>query len=245
MPNPVLNDKFFANENVLDESPMTINGTINKTVLLFAILLISAGYTFSLVFSGYIDHAQMLTTGGAIVGFVLALIICFSRNKNLFKFLTPLYALAEGCFVGGISAFFEATWTGIILQAVICTFAVILTMLALYRTGVIRATEKFKSVVFTATTSIVAIYLIQFIASFFGRSIPQIFTASPIGIGFSAIVILIAATNLIIDFDIIEKYAENMQPKDYEWYGGFALMLTIVWLYIEMLQLLAKLSSRD
>ena len=118
-------------------------------------------------------------------------------------------------------------------------------MLGLFKAGVIKATEKFRSVVLISTLSIGAIYLIQFIASFFGRSIPQIFTASPMGIGFSVIVIFIAALNLILDFDFIERGSENMLHKDYEWYGAFGLMVTIVWLYIEMLRLIAKLSSRE
>ena len=245
MSNPVLNDKFLENERVLDSMPMTINGTINKTLILFACLAITAIYTFSLVFAGYMDHAKMLTFGGAIVGFILALIIIFSRNTTLFKILTPIYALAEGCFIGGISAFFEASWAGIVAQAVICTMITVLMMLGLYRANIIKATEKFRSVVIISTASICAIYLIQIIASFFARSIPQIFTASPIGIGFSIIVVGIAALNLILDFDFIEKGSNAMLQREYEWYGAFGLMVTIVWLYIEILKLLAKLNSRD
>lgn len=245
MSNPVLNDKFLENERVLDSAPMTINGTINKTLILFLCLALAAGYTFSAFLSGYMDQAKMLTFGGAIVGFILALIIIFSRNKTVFKYLTPLYALAEGCFVGGISAFFEASWAGIVAQAVICTMVAVLMMLGLYRANLIRATEKFRSVMIISTASVCAIYLIQIVASFFGRSIPQIFTASPIGIGFSIIVVGIAALNLILDFDFIEKGADAMLEKEYEWYGAFGLMVTIVWLYLEMLKLLAKLSSRE
>ena len=245
MSNPILNDKFLENERVLDERPMTVSGAINKTLILFLCLLLPAVYTFSLMMSGYIDHAQMLTIGGAIVGFILAMVIIFWRNPSSYKFLTPLYAIAEGCFVGGISAFFESAWIGIILQAVICTLMTVLVMLGLFRTGIIKATEKFRSVVLISTLSIGAIYLIQIIASFFGRSIPQIFTASPLGIGFSVIVILIAALNLVLDFDFIEKGSEAMLQKEYEWYGAFGLMVTIVWLYIEMLRLLAKLYSRE
>lgn len=245
MSNPVLNDNFLENERVLDSRPMSVSGAVNKTLILFLCLLIPAVYTFSLMMSGYIDHAKMLTTGGAIVGFILAMVIIFWRNPSSYKFLTPLYAVAEGCFVGGISAFFESEWVGIVLQAVICTLMTVFVMLGLFKAGVIKATEKFRSVVLISTLSIGAIYLIQFIASFFGRSIPQIFTASPMGIGFSVIVIFIAALNLILDFDFIERGSENMLHKDYEWYGAFGLMVTIVWLYIEMLRLIAKLSSRE
>lgn len=245
MSNPVLNDKFLENERVLDSAPMTISGSINKTLILFGCLLLSAVYTFSLVASGFMDKAQMLTIGGAVVGFVIAMIMIFSRQSGWFKFLAPLYAVAEGFFIGGISAFFEASWAGIVSQAVLGTLVTVLMMLGLYKTGVLRATERFRSVVILATASIAVIYLIQIAASFFGRSIPQIFTASPIGIGFSAVVVVIAALNLILDFDFIERGSEAMLEREYEWYGAFGLMVTIVWLYIEILKLIAKLNSRE
>ena len=245
MSNPVLNDRFLENERVLEGATMTVSGAINKTLILLLCLLASAVYTFSVVASGFVDKAQMLTIGGAVVGFILAMVIIFSRKVEWFKFLTPAYAIAEGFFVGGISAFFEASWVGIVAQAIMGTLVTILMMLGLYKAGVIRATEKFRSVLLLATASIAVIYLIQFVASFFGRSIPEIFTASGIGIGFSILVVGIAALNLIIDFDFIERGAMSMLERDYEWYGAFGLMVTIVWLYIEMLRLIAKLNSRN
>ena len=245
MSNPVLNDKLFEREQALESSPMTVSGAINKTLILLLALIIPAIYTFSLMFAGFADKAQMLTIGGAIVGFVLALIMIFGRNTASFKFLAPAYAVAEGFFVGGISAFFEASWAGIILQAVIATLVTVFFMLGMFKTGLIRATERLRSVVFISTASIFAIYLIQFIASFFGRSIPQIFTATPLGIGFSHFVVAIAALNLIFDFEFIQQGEARMLDKEYEWYGAFGLMVTIVWLYIEILKLLAKLNSRD
>lgn len=245
MSNPVLNDKFLEREGVIDSAPMTINGAINKTLVLFVCLLVSAVYTFSLVAAGFTDKAQMLTYGGAIGGFILAMIIIFSRNLTVYKYLTPVYAVAEGFFVGGLSAFFESAFAGIVFQAVTATFVTVFMMLGLYRAGIIRATEKFRSTVILATLSIAAIYVIQIVASFFGRSIPEIFTASSIGIGFSAIVIVIASLNLILDFDFIERGAQAMLEKEYEWYGAFGLMVTIVWLYVEILRLLAKLNSRN
>ena len=169
----------------------------------------------------------------------------FSKNSRIFKFLAPAYAVAEGFFVGGISAFFEAFWAGIILQAVIATLVTVLFMLGMFKAGLIRVTEKLRSVVLISTASILAIYIIQFIASFFGRSIPQIFTATPIGIGFSLLVVAIAALNLIFDFEFIQQGEERMLDKEYEWYGAFGLMVTIVWLYIEILKLIAKFNSRD
>ena len=243
----VLDNDYSADAVAIDSTSMTITGAINKTLILFSFLFISAAYTWGNLMAGFVDRVHMLTVGGAVVGFILAMIIIFSKNKTLYKYLTPVYALAEGCFIGGISAFFESSIAGLVAQAVIATLVTILTMLTLFRTGIIRATEKFRSTLFTATLSIGAIYLIQFIASvFFGRSIPQIFTVSPIGIGFSLFVVGIASLNLINDFDFIEKGAQYGLEKEYEWYGAFGLMVTIVWLYIEILHLLAKIAaSRD
>ena len=242
MSNPVLNETFLENERVLQGEPMSINGSISKSFILFGVLLIAAAYTWFLMASGYTDMAGMLAVGGAIVGFILAMVIIFTRKAM--HILTPLYAICEGFFVGGISAMFEASYSGIVFQAVTATFAAVFSMLALYRTGLIRATEKFRSVILISTLSIAVIYLIQIIASFFGRGIPQIFTSSNLGIVFSLFVVAIAALNLILDFDFIERGSEAMLEKQYEWYGAFGLMVTVVWLYIELLKLLAKLNSR-
>lgn len=245
MSNPVLNEKFLDSTRILEGEPMTINGAINKTMILFICLLIPAIYTWGLVLTGYVAQVQMLMWGGLAAGVIITLAIFFTRGSKAIMFLAPAYAIAQGFLVGGISAMFNGAYSGIVMQAVICTFGVLGMMLFLYRIGAIRATEKFRSVVILATASIFIIYLIQIIASIFGRGIPQIFTASAIGIGFSAIVITIASLNLILDFDFIEKGSEMMLEKTYEWYGAFGLMVTLVWLYIEILRLLAKLNSRD
>lgn len=242
MANPVFNENIVEQTRILDGEPMTVNGAINKTFILFACLILSACYTWYLAFNGFTDKAQLLTMGGAIVGLILALVIIFSRKA--LHVLTPLYAIAEGFFIGGVSAVYAAAYAGIVMQAVIATFAALASMLILFRTGLIRCTDKFRSVIFTATLSVAIIYLIQIIASFFGRGIPQIFTSSAIGIGFSIIVVAIAALNLIIDFDFIERGSQGMLEKKYEWYGAFGLMVSLVWLYLEILRLLAKLSDR-
>ena len=243
MSNPVLNENFVNQERVLDGEPMTINGAINKSLILLALVIVPAIYTWSLVFQGFMDKAMMLGTIGAIIGFILAMIICFARKG--IPVLAPLYAVCEGLFVGGISALFENQYSGIVMQAVGGTFACAAVMLVLYRFRVIQNTEKFRAVIFTATASVALIYLIQIIASFFGRSIPQIFTSSPIGIGFSIIVVAIASFNLISDCDFIERGSENFLPKEYEWFGAFGLTVTIVWLYIEVLKLVAKLRDNN
>jgi uncharacterized YccA/Bax inhibitor family protein len=237
MSNPILNDRFMETEGVVGGQIMTVNGTLDKTFLLFLCALLPAAYTWQLAGT---DQGNMLTMVGAIAGFVIAMIVAFTRNK----YLTPVYALCEGLFLGGISAMFNAAYPGIVIQAVLGTFAAMFTMLGLYRIGAIKCTDKFRSVIFTATISIAVLYLIQWIGSFFHYSIPAIFGAGTIGIGFSVLVVAIAALNLILDFDFIEKGSQAMLPKDYEWYGAFGLMVTLVWLYIEILRLLAKLRDR-
>ena len=237
MSNPILNDRFMETEGVVGGQIMTVNGTLDKTFLLFLCALLPAAYTWQLAGT---DQGNMLTMVGAIAGFVIALIVAFTRNK----YLTPVYAVCEGLFLGGISAMFNAAYPGIVIQAVLGTFAAMFTMLGLYRIGAIKCTDKFRSVIFTATISIAVLYLIQWIGSFFHYSIPAIFGAGTIGIGFSVLVVAIAAPNLILDFDFIEKGSQAMLPKDYEWYGAFGLMVTLVWLYIEILRLLAKLRDR-
>ncbi len=240
MANPILNDKFTAQERVLQGEPMTVNGTLQITAFLGILLVASAAFVWSRFTLGYTDLAILLTEAGAIVGFILALIVAFTR----IKYLIPVYAVCEGMFLGGISATFEASYPGIVSQAVLGTFAALFSMLALYRLNVIRCTDKFRSVIFIATASIAVIYLVDFIGHFFHFAIPMINTSSAVGIGFSLLVIVIAALNLIIDFDFIERGAQNYLPKDMEWYGAFGLMVTIVWLYLEILKLLAKLQDR-
>jgi uncharacterized YccA/Bax inhibitor family protein len=240
MSNPILNDRFTEAEGVVSGQVMTVNGTLDKTFLLFLCAIFPAAYTWNQFTAGFTDKAGMLMGIGAIVGFILALIISFTRNK----LLTPVYAMCEGLFLGGISAVFNQAYPGIVIQAVLATFATMFTMLGLYRLGIIRCTDKFRSVVFISTISIAVLYLMQWIGSFFHYSIPAIFGAGTIGIGFSLLVIAVAALNLILDFDFIERGSQSMLPKDYEWFGAFGLMVTLVWLYIEILRLLAKLRDR-
>ena len=240
MSNPILNDGFIQTEGIVNGQVMTVNGTLDKTFLLFLCALLPAFYTWQQFMSGFTDKAFMLMTVGAIAGFVLAMIVAFTRNK----YLTPIYAMCEGLFLGGISAVFNSEYPGIVIQAVLGTFAAMFSMLGLYRAGLIKCTDKFRSIIFTATISVAVLYLIQWIGSFFHYSIPALFGAGTIGIGFSVIVVAIAALNLILDFDFIERGSLAMLPKDYEWYGAFGLMVTLVWLYIEILRLLAKLRNR-
>ncbi len=240
MSNPVLNEKFIDRTNVIGE-PMTMNGVLQKTFVLFAMLFLSAIFIWVKGLEGHADVVAACTTGGAIVGFVVALIICFFRKMVL----TPVYAVAEGLFVGGVSYMMEAAYPGIVQTAVLGTLMTVAGMLVLYSTKIIKCSEKFTSVVMLMTFAVAGIYLVQFIGSFFGLSIPGLFGAGTVGIVFSIIVIGIAALNLILDFHFIETAAQNLLPKEYEWYFGFSIMVTVVWLYIEILRLLAKFNSRE
>ena len=240
MANPILNDKFTEQERVLDSAPMTVDGTIQITAFLGLLVIAGAAFTWTRMTAGYTDIAMMLTAGGGIVAFILGLIVSFTRNK----YLVPVYAVSEGLFLGGISATFEASYPGIVSQAVAGTFAALFSMLILYRANVIRCTDKFRSVIFISTLSIAGIYLINFIGSFFHMQVPLINSSSTLGLAVSAVVCVIAALNLIIDFDFIERGAQNYLPKDFEWFGAFGLMVTLVWLYLEILRLLAKFQDR-
>ena len=240
MTNPVFNQNIM--ERALDSEPMTINGSINKSFVLLALLFATSLVVWDLFTKGYTDKAYALGTAGFIISIVSFIVIMF--NRKALPIAAPIYAASEGLLLGGISAVVETKYPGIALQAIGLTMMCLFSMLFLYRVGVIKCTDKFRSTIFIATLSIAGIYLINFIGSFFGMQVPQIFTSSTLGIGFSLLVVGIASLNLIIDFDFIEKGSQNMLPKIYEWYGAFGLMVTLVWLYIEILNLLMKLKER-
>ena len=246
MSNPIikLEEQNAENERVIaidGNSVMTVNGALHITALLGLILVLSAGIVWTKFAQGHTDFGMMLTSIGAIVGFISVLIISFLRVTVLI----PVYAVCEGLFIGGISAIFENSYPGIVAQAAAGTFAALFSMLILYRTGIIKCTDKFRSVIFISTLSIAGIYLVDFIGRFFNYAVPIINTATNAGILFSVIVVVIAALNLIIDFDFIEQGAKKMYPKKYEWFGAFGLMVTLVWLYVEILHLLSKLINRN
>lgn len=243
MSNPILNeDRFSSQERILDGEPMTIQGTVSKIFMLFACLIAgSAISVYSLFTNPELAYGMMFL--GGFLGCFLVLVTCF--NIKIAKYTAAPYALMEGLVLGAFSAFFEAQWHGIVLTAILSTFAVLFVMLMLYKARMIQYTDKFAAVLKTSILSIFAIYLIQFIASFFGRGIPLIWEAGVVGIGFSLLVIVIAAMALIQDFFFIESASQNMLSKDYEWYGAMGLMITLVWLYTEILRLLAKLNSRN
>ena len=242
MTNPVFNQKAIERENILESEPMTVNGAINKTFILFGLLVAASLVVWDMFFKGFTDKVMMLGMVGFVTSIISFIVIMF--NRKVINIAAPIYAASEGLLLGAISAFIEKSYPGIAIQAVGLTLMCLFSMLFLYRIGAIKCTEKFRSVLFISTLSICGIYLVNLIGSFFGLQVPQIFTSSLIGIGFSLVVVVIASLNLIIDFDFIERGAQQMLGKSFEWYGAFGLMVTLVWLYIEILNLLTKLRDR-
>ena len=243
--NPALNSKTFAGLGRISDTAqaMTIQGTVNKTALLTLLVLITSTWTWRLYYaSGNSAAVLPWVIGGAFGGFIVALITVF--KKRLAAFTAPIYALLEGLFLGGISTIFEAQYPGIVIQAVSLTFGTLFCLLLAYRSGAIKATENFKLGVAAATGGIALIYLATLVLGLFGVRMPFIHESGVIGIGFSLFVVVIAALNLVLDFDFIESAAQNAVPKYMEWYAAFGLMVTLIWLYIEILRLLAKLRSR-
>jgi|InofroStandDraft_1065614.scaffolds.fasta_scaffold00014_11 uncharacterized YccA/Bax inhibitor family protein len=246
MANPTLNDRSLQPSLEIsdDNHVMTINGTILKTCLLGFLMFITFAYTWYLQLTGFGDKAVMLYQGGIFGGLILAIFICFApKNKSLI-ITTPLYALCEGLVLGYFSAYVNKIIPGVASQAALGTMFALFGMFFLYKTGMVKATDKFRMVIINSTFAIFGIYLVQFILGFFNIVIPQIFSNSPIGIGFSVLIVAIASFNLIIDFDNIETFS-NKVNKNYEWYFGFSLLVTIIWMYIEILNLLLKLQSRN
>lgn len=248
MPNPTLREEVFNNlDNRPDslgiEKSMTETGTLLKTLVLGALLTLSAFYTWYLVGSGFADKANLLMGTGAIGGFITVLVVCFAPKNKFLALTTSIYALFEGLFLGGISAMFNAAYPGIVTQAILGTMLTIFGMYIAYSVKLIKVTDTLRKTIFIATFAVAGIYVLQWILMLFHASIPQIFSNSPIGIGFSIVVCAVAAFNLLVDFDFIEQFS-GRTPNYMEWYGAFSLMVTIVWLYIEILKLLAKLNSR-
>jgi uncharacterized YccA/Bax inhibitor family protein len=243
--NPALNSKTFTDVARLSDPSltMTIQGTVNKTLWLLILVLVTASWVWNMFFSSGNPEAIIpWLFGGTVGGFIVALITIFKKQWS--PITAPLYSVLEGLALGGISAFFEAQFQGIVIQAVALTFGTLFCLLLAYKSGLIKATENFKLGVVAATGGIGLIYLVTMILGFFGISIPYIHESGIIGIGFSVFVVIIAALNLVLDFDFIENGAQSGAPKFMEWYAAFGLMVTLIWLYLEILRLLAKLRGR-
>ncbi|MGY0558285.1 MULTISPECIES: Bax inhibitor-1/YccA family protein [unclassified Lysobacter] len=226
-----------------DGNVMTLNGTVNKTGLLLLLCVLTAAFAWNQVATpAGIVGAGPYIWGGLIGGLVLAMVTIF--KKEWAPISAPLYALVEGLFLGAISAQYSYLYEGIVMQAVMLTFGTLFAMLFAYRSGLIKVTENFKMGLVAATGGIFLVYLASMVLGMFGIQIPMIHESGLVGIGFSLVVVVIAALNLVLDFDFIETGVEKGAPKYMEWYGAFGLIVTLVWLYIEFLRLLSKLQSR-
>lgn len=240
--NPALSDRVFAPDFAYGSSTtMTVQGTVFKTGLLLLIAFVTGAYSWNEYLRGN-PNLMMLLVGGAIGGLIFSLIAIFKPTTS--PWTAPLYAACEGLFLGALSATYEAQFQGIVLQAALLTFGTLAALLMAYTSRLIRATEKFKFGVAAATGGIALVYLLSIVLGFFGIQIPYLHSAGWIGIGISVFIVVVAAMNLVLDFDFIENGAARGAPKFMEWYGAFGLMLTLVWLYIEFLRLLVKLNSR-
>jgi len=234
--NPVLSKRTFSN-TLSESNQMTIEGTVNKTAISILIL----------VATGYLTYEKLnpiLLIGCGIGGFIFAIVTIF--KKEWAPITVPIYAALEGAMLGGISYFYNYLYGGIVTNAILLTIGILVSLLIAYRSGFIKATENFKLGIFAATGGIAILYIVNFIMSFFssGLGIMSIDNASPLSIGFSVFIVIIASLNLVLDFDFIEEGAEKGAPKYMEWYGAFGLLVTLIWLYLEILRLLAKLNSR-
>jgi uncharacterized YccA/Bax inhibitor family protein len=243
--NPTLNESIFQKSLPIDQTEvMTERGTLNKFGFLFVLVLASASFTWSAFYQG--KNVLPWVIGAAIIGFILALVTSFVPKYA--PYTSPPYALVQGVFLGGISSVFNYAFAekapGIVMQAVALTFGVVIAMFLLYRFRIIKVTEQFKMGVVMATLGIGLFYLIAIVLQMFGIPMVLIHEGTTLGIVFSLFVVAIAALNLILNFDMIEKGVAMGAPKYMEWYGAFGLLVTIIWLYLEMLRLLSKFAGR-
>jgi uncharacterized YccA/Bax inhibitor family protein len=249
--NPALSDKTF---NGLSDSQyggaidaasrMTLSGTVNKTGILLICAVATAAWTWHLFLQSrdFADIAPLML-GGVFGGLVFSIVTIFKKEWS--PVTAPIYALLEGLALGGMSAAFDLRYPGIGIQAVCLTFGTLFALLLAYSSGLIKVTQKFRMGIVAATGGIAVFYLIEMLMGFFGFRFAAINGSGPIGIGFSLIVVAIAALNLVLDFDFIERGVQCGAPKYMEWYGAFGIMVTLVWLYLEILRLLSKLRSRN
>jgi uncharacterized YccA/Bax inhibitor family protein len=240
--NPALNENTFDGRVAIAGEAMTLQGTVNKTGVLLLCVVITAAWTWGIAHSQTPEAALPWMMGGLVGGLVFALVTIFKKEWS--PITAPVYALCEGLVLGGISALLERTYPGIAIQAMGLTFGVTAVMLMLYWTGVLRATPKFTVGVVAATGGIFVVYMVDLVLGIFGRHVPLLNSSGPLGIGVSAVIVIIAALNLILDFDFVETGVHARAPKYMEWYGAFGIMVTLVWMYIEILRLLSKVRQR-
>jgi uncharacterized YccA/Bax inhibitor family protein len=244
--NPGLNERTFAAvpRAAVGEERMSLQGTVNKSFLMLTVLLVAALWPWTRFFEAGGDPAAVsgLMLSGVVGGLIVGLIITFRQTSA--PYLALPYAALQGLAIGGISAMFERRYPGIAIQAVALTFGVMAALLLAYTSKLIRVTEHFRAMVVAATGAIALLYLASFILGFFHIQVPFLNDASPLGIIVSLAIIVVAALNLVMDFDFIQTGVERGAPRYLEWYGAFALILTLVWLYLEILRLLGKTRQR-
>jgi len=242
--NPALNERAFQGERAVLGEAMTLQGTVNKTGVLLICAVATAAWTWNLFLHSHSPQTVMpLAVLGGIGGLIVAMVTIFKKEWS--GVTAPIYALLEGLVLGSISAMLELRFPGIAIQAVSLTFGTLVVLLLAYRSGLIAVTEKFRLGVIAATGGIALFYIVEIVLGFFGVHFTAINGSGAIGIGFSIFVVIIAALNLVLDFDFIETGVRVGAPKYMEWYGAFGLMVTLIWLYFEILRLLSKLRSRD
>lgn len=240
--NPVLSPDRLKGVPRSGLGEMSISGTIAKTAI--ALLILVGGAALSWYQASIASPWLMpLIWGGTIGGLVVALVTVFKQSWA--PITAPIYAWLEGLVLGGISALFEARFPGVAMQAVALTFGVLFSLLLAYQAGIIRASEPFRRGIVAATGGIVLVYLVSFVLGFFGISNPLVSGTSLVAIAFNVFVVVIAALNLVLDFDLIERLTNSSAPHYMEWYAAFGLMVTLVWLYIEILNLLVRLQGRS
>jgi uncharacterized YccA/Bax inhibitor family protein len=239
--NPALNAKTFDGRAATGDA-MTLQGTVNKTGVLLFCVSATAAWTWWISNTQGAQAALPWMLGGLIGGFGFALVTIFKKEWS--PVTAPVYALLEGLALGGISAFLEQRYHGIAINALGLTLGVTLVMLALYTTGVLRATPKFAIGVVAATGGIAIVYLVDMVLRMFGREVPLLNSSGPAGIAISVVIVIVAALNLILDFNFVETGVHAQAPKYMEWYGAFGIMVTLVWMYLEILRLLAKMRQR-
>lgn len=241
--NPTLNDRVFANAPAaVGGETMTVNGAVNKTFFLTILLVLSAGTCWNIASSNPALMSPIMWVS-IILGFVTVIVSSFKPVWS--PVLGPIYGVVEGGFVGVISYMYNSAFDGIVMQAALITVGILFALLFAYKSGLIKATENFKLGIVAATGGIALVYLATIILGFFGVQIPFIHGSGMIGIGFSLFVVVIASLNLVLDFDFIENGAASGAPKYMEWQAAIGLLVTLVWLYVEVLRLLSKLQSRD
>ena len=242
--NPALNERAFQGERAVLGEAMTLQGTVNKTGVLLICAVATAAWTWNLFLHSHSPQSVMpLALLGGIGGLIVAMVTIF--KKQWAGITAPIYALLEGLVLGSISAMLEVRFPGIAIQAVSLTFGTLVILLLAYRSGLIAVTEKFRLGVIAATGGIALFYIVEIVLGFFGIHFTAVNGSGAIGIGFSVFVVIIAALNLVLDFDFIETGVRVGAPKYMEWYGAFGLMVTLIWLYFEILRLLSKIRSRE